>query len=325
MRSFTVSKISRISEAFENHFLEAHSLPPLFFQHRKNSKIVLEIGFGNGELITRMAAKRKKDMFIGIESSEISCEKAVKRAYDMGLKNVKFMRGDGKFLVREFFKDESVDVVLVFYPIPWPKKSDAKKRLLNVEILKTILTILKENGKFVLVTDDKPYLEWVLKNLESLQTEFSTHELIPIRSTKYGRKWEKLGRKSWSITVKAKKFDVKRIVEGKELPHFHLKNIEKKNLQERLLELSSKTFKENGITIEFKGMFQNESEYVLRTVGVDGNFAQTYYILVKHRNGEWLVRLDDIAKVFKTPAVKKSVEYVAKFLSSQVEEVDKKR
>ncbi len=315
MRNFTVSKILRISKAFNSSYLDPYKLTPLCFRAESKRKIILEIGFGNGELITRMAKKRPKDLFFGIENSEISCEKAVKRAYDMELANVKFMRGDGKFLARELFTDNSVDLLLIFYPIPWPRESQAKKRLLTKDFLRTALTILKKSGKLVVVTDDKGYFEWITENMRTLEARFETHELVPIRSTKYGRKWKKLGRKSWSIVAYSKNFRITRIMEGGKLPHAHLKNLTREFVEEKLKALSCKKIEENGIVVEFKGMLNGENEYVLRTVSVDEDFPQMYYILVRHRDEEWLVRLDDIAKVFKTPAVKKSVEYVAEFLS----------
>ena len=314
MRNSTVSKLSRISKALEKYMLDPYELPPLFFNGNDREKLVLEIGFGNGELITRMAQARKKDRFVGVESSEISCEKAAKRAYTMELENVKFMRGDGKFLAREFFANGSVDLVLAFYPIPWPKESQEGKRLFERDFLKTISSILKPSGKFLIVTDDESYFKWTLKNFEMLQIKHVTHHLNPIRATKYGRKWESLGRESWSILAFHKEFSINRILEGEELPHVHVKNVDEKKVVEKLKELAHLKIDEKDIKVEFKGFFKGENEYILKSVGIDGKFPQMYYIAVKRRSDGWLVRLDDVAKVFKTPAVKRSIEYVGNSL-----------
>jgi tRNA (guanine-N7-)-methyltransferase len=316
MRNSTVSKLSRISKAFETYLLDPHELKPLFFNGTEGANLVLEIGFGNGELITRMAKSRERDFFVGVESSEISCEKAAKRAYDLGLQNVKFMRGDGKFLAREFFQDKSVDLALAFYPIPWPKESQKDKRLFEKEFLKTVSSILKPSGRFVIVTDDDSYFEWTINNFRELEIKYTSHALTPIKATKYGRKWEKLGRRSWSIISFHKDFEIKRILEGQQVPHAHIGMISEKELDEKLKALAQREFREGNLFVEFKGFFKGENEYVLRTVGVDGKFPQMYYIVAKRRNDGWLVRLDDVAKVFKTPAVKRSIEYVAEALKN---------
>ena len=312
MRNFTVSKALRSTKSLERYILDPFSLRmPLTLKNGERS--IVEIGFGNGELLSRMAHSRAKDFFIGIDSSEISCEKAAKRAYDFKLKNLKIVRGDAKFLIHELFMDESVDLILAFYPIPWPKKSQSDKRLFDANFLMSVSSILKSSGRFVIVTDDHDYFEWTRENLKSLGIAFNTRELQPLKSTKYGRKWENLGRKSWSIVVHSKQFKVERILEGFEMPHVHLNDI---NLG-KLEKLSRKKFSEQKTIVQFKGLFKGKEGYILRAVSVDGKFPQMYYILVKPQEKGWLVRLDDVAKVFKTPAVKMSVEYVAKEVKSE--------
>ncbi len=312
MRNFTVSKALRSTKSLEKYILDPFNLK-MPFVLEQSGKLIVEIGFGNGELLSRMAYSRTKDFFIGIDNSEISCEKAAKRAYDLKLKNLKLIRGDAKFLGRELFAKESTDLILAFYPIPWPKRSQSDKRLFDRDFLMSVSSTLKPTGKFVTVTDDHDYFEWTKENLRSLGIAFDTRELPSLKSTKYGRKWENLGRKSWSIVIHSKQFKVKRILEGFEVPHVHLKDVD----LEKLEKISRKRFLEQGTIVQFKGLFKGKDGYLLRTVAVDGKFPQMYYVLVKPHDKGWLVRLDDVSKVFKTPAVKMSIEYVAKEVKSE--------
>lgn len=279
----------------------------------RESNLIVEVGFGNGELITYMAKARSKDFFIGIESSGISCEKASKRSGKLGLENIKFIKGDARFLVREIFPDESVDLILAFYPIPWSKSSQSKRRLFGDDFLKSLATVLKPQGKFVMVTDDQDYLDWTKENMERLRIPFDVYQLKSIKTTKYGRKWEDFGKKSWSIVARPRHFEVKRILEGCNVPHEHLKEL---NL-EKLKELSSSKFTDSSsdLIVQFKGLFEGKQGYLLKVVAADGSFSQMYYLLVKRQRDGWLIKLDDTAKVFKTPAVKKSVEFAAKKIS----------
>lgn len=270
-------------------------------------KLVAEVGFGNGELMTRMAKSRPDDLFVGIENSEISTEKAAKRALKLDLGNVRIIRADARFAVRELFGEETVDLLLAFYPIPWPKESDKTHRLFSEEFLKSAVSILKPEGKFVIVTDDRGYLEWTENNIKNLGISFVENELVPIRSTKYGRKWEEQGRRSWSLVSEAKRFEIKRIAEECEMPHAHIKKVD----FEKLKALSAGKFMYGGTVVQFKGLFKGEEGYLIRTIAVDDGFTQMYTILLKQKGDEWLARLDDFAKVFKTPAVKKSIEVVA--------------
>ncbi len=305
-----VSKASKNTRFLENYILEL-SDSPMPIDWNIGRKLVVEVGFGNGELITRMAKVRSKDFFVGIENSEISCEKASIRSGKLGLKNIKFIKGDARFLIREIFSDRSVDLILAFYPIPWPKASQSKRRLFGDDFLKSVATVLKLHGKFVIVTDDQYYLKWTEKNMERLEIPFDVHQLKPIKATKYGRKWESFGKKSWSIVVHPRHFELKRILEGCYVPHAHLKELN----FEKLKELSVSKLRDSGSIVQFKGIFEGKYGYLIKVVATDDNFSQMYYLLVKRQKDGWLIRLDDTAKVFKTPAVKKSIKLVAEFVS----------
>ncbi|MGC9219126.1 MAG: tRNA (guanosine(46)-N7)-methyltransferase TrmB [Athalassotoga sp.] len=306
-QNFTNFKVSKNTKCLKYiSFPEDLHLPLKFDDNKKR---IVEIGFGNGEVMTRMAKSRSNDMFIGIENSEISCVKAAKRVLDMGLNNVMIFQGDAKFLVQEVFEPSSIDLMLSFYPIPWPKNSHEKRRLFSEEFLKNALRTLKKDGKFLIVTDDEDHVEWITDNALKIGAIFSKRNVMPLKTTKYGRKWNEMGRKSWSIIMESHEFSTSRMVIDW-MPHVHLKDIS----FEKINEIASKKFVENESIIQFKGVFKGDEGYLLKTISVDDGFVQTYYIIVKKEKDGWLARLDEGIKVFKTHAVKKSVEIVGNFI-----------
>jgi tRNA (guanine-N7-)-methyltransferase len=275
-----------------------------------NKKRIVEIGFGNGEIMTRMAKSRSDDVFIGIENSEISCVKAAKMVLDFDLKNVMIFQGDAKFLIQEVFEPSSIDLILSFYPIPWPKNSHEKRRLFSEEFLRNALRTLKKDGKFLIVTDDENHVEWITDNALKIGAAFLKRKIRPLKATKYGRKWNEMGRKSWSIIMESHEFSTSRMVIDW-MPHVHLKDIS----FEKINEIVSKKFVENESIIQFKSVFKGDEGYLLKTISVDDGFVQTYYIIVKKEENGWLARLDEGIKVFKTYAVKKSIEIVGNFIA----------
>lgn len=307
MQNSTNFKVSKNTRSLKHIFFPEKIAIPLNFDDDK--KHVVEIGFGNGELITRMAKARSRDMFIGIENSEISCIKTAKKAVDFGINNLTIFHGDAKFLIHEIFESSSVDLILSFYPIPWPKNSHENKRLFSESFLKNVVNSLKPSGRFVIVTDDRDHADWITSNAKNAEIHLIKREIMPLRATKYGRKWKEMGRTSWSITMNGQKFDVTRMV-SVQMPHVHLKDIS----IEKLEDISSKKFVENEIVIQFRGLFTSTEGYLLKTVSVDDGFVQTYYIILKKEEGGWLARLDDGIRVFKTPAVKKSIEIIGNFM-----------
>lgn len=307
MQNYTDFKVSKSIRSLKYiSFAEFMEMPIKLEEGRH----ILEIGFGNGEMLTRMARSRRSDHFWGIENSEISCIKAAKRAVDFDLRNLKIFHGDAKFLLPELFEDHSLDLILSFYPLPWPKHSQEGKRLFSKPFFKNVLGLLKEDGKLVIVTDDKDYFEWISQNLKELGVTFFQRQIKPLRTTKYGRKWKELGRSSWSLVIKSMKFNTERMVDGK-MPHVHLKKIDLSKLEK----ISNEKFSEDGMVIQFRGLFKGNNEYLLKAVAVDQEFVQTYYIIIKSAQDEWLARLDEGIRVFKTPAIKKSIDIVGRYIA----------
>ncbi len=307
-QNFTNFKVSKNTKSLKYiSFPEDLNLPMIFDDNKKR---IIEIGFGNGEIITKMARSRSEDAFIGIENSEISCVKTAKRALDLNLKNLTIFQGDAKFLIQEVFEPFSIDLMLSFYPIPWPKNSHEKRRLFSEEFLKNALRILKKDGKFVIVTDDENHVDWIVGNATKIGAHFQKRDIMPLNATKYGRKWKEMGRKSWSIVMENREFNTSRMV-IEEMPHVHLKNIS----VDKIEEIASKKFVENESVIQFKGVFKGDDEYLLKAISVDDGFVQTYYITIKKAANGWLTRLDEGIKVFKTSAVKRSIEIVGNFIA----------
>ncbi len=306
MQNYTNFKVSKSIRSLKYiSFAEFIEIPLKIEEGRH----ILEIGFGNGEMLTRMARSRRADHFWGIENSEISCIKAAKRAVDFDLQNLMIFHGDAKFLLPELFPNHSLDLVLSFYPLPWPKHSQEGKRLFSKPFFKNVLGLLKEDGKFVIVTDDRGYFEWISQNLKELGVPFFERQIKPLKATKYGRKWNEFGRNSWSLVIKSMNFSTKRMVDGK-MPHVHLKEIDLSKLER----ISNEKFSEDGMVVQFRGLFKGNDEYLLKTVSVDQEFVQIYYIIVKRSQNEWLARLDEGIRVFKTPAVKKSIDIIGRYI-----------
>ncbi len=308
MQNFTNFKVSKNTKCLKYiSFPEDLHLPLKFDDNKKR---IVEIGFGNGEIMTRMAKSRSDDVFIGIENSEISCVKAAKMVLDFDLKNVMIFQGDAKFLIQEVFEPSSIDLILSFYPIPWPKNSHEKRRLFSEEFLRNALRTLKKDGKFLIVTDDENHVEWITDNALKIGAAFLKRKIRPLKATKYGRKWNEMGRKSWSIIMESHEFSTSRMVIDW-MPHVHLKDIS----FEKINEIVSKKFVENESIIQFKSVFKGDEGYLLKTISVDDGFVQTYYIIVKKEENGWLARLDEGINVFKTYAVKKSIEIVGNFIA----------
>tara|TARA_B100000700_G_C14768263_1_gene725483 strand:+ start:70 stop:807 length:738 start_codon:yes stop_codon:yes gene_type:complete len=124
------------------------------------SKIHLEIGSGSGRYLIEWANRYKNDFFIGFELRYKRLVFAAKKIKKQNLNNIILMRERGEFFY-EYFKKNTVDYLHINFPDPWSKKNHQKNRLLNINFLTKLSSIMNLHGEFRFKTDHLEYFEKV--------------------------------------------------------------------------------------------------------------------------------------------------------------------
>ena len=91
--------------------------------NNSNRKLIIEIGFGNGEILIDSALRNPDDNFIGIEVYESGIGQCLIQLSEKKLSNVRLINEDAKHILNHSFKDQAIDQINIFFPDPWPKKS----------------------------------------------------------------------------------------------------------------------------------------------------------------------------------------------------------
>ena len=288
-----------------------------FFGRR--GELFVEIGFGNGEFLVEMARRYPEKNFVGFELSITSMVKIQKKIHDFRLENVRVVMEDGRFALREFFEDESIETVVTNFPCPWPKKAHEERRITSGDFLDILSVVLKPKGIFELVTDERWYAEEVHEKL--IESGYFDVESIlenPERpvETRYERKWKSQGKKIFLIRAyKLKKGKVERLLKGGiDLPHVLFQGDVK---DEDVFSLEGKVFKKGDKVFVVKNTFKGRSSFLLKVISTDKDFQQQYFLILLKRKNGWLLRLDSVSNPYRTPAVKWSVRKLAEVLSSK--------
>ena len=74
----------------------------------RRTSLAVEVGCGNGEFLVEWAKARPDWDFVGIELSLASGERLLSRVDQNQLQNVRLIRDDARFILRELFTNESV-------------------------------------------------------------------------------------------------------------------------------------------------------------------------------------------------------------------------
>lgn len=148
------------------------------FGGSKNPKI-LEIGFGMGETTAKIAALRTQDDFLAIEVHPPGVGALLKLIGENNLTNLRLMRHDAVEVLEKMLAPESLDGIHIYFADPWHKKRHHKRRLIQAEFVKLLVSRLKPGGYLHLATDWHNYAEQMLLvlNAEPVLVNTSTESV----------------------------------------------------------------------------------------------------------------------------------------------------
>jgi tRNA (guanine-N7-)-methyltransferase len=135
-----------------------------------DAAVEIDVGCGRGMYVIDAATTRPDVNYLGIEVVPKPFYVARERVSKRGLDNVRLLRGDA----REFFADrapaDSVSVVHVQFPDPWPKKRHHKRRVVTTEFVVNVARVLRSEGRLHIATDIADYFDELLVIAESAGT-----------------------------------------------------------------------------------------------------------------------------------------------------------
>jgi len=159
----------------------------------RTAPLEVEIGFGTGEYLVRIAGDAPERDFLGFEQCANRVIKALRKIHEVKLTNVRLMRMDAVWGFRYLFSQRSISRVHCLFPCPWPKKRHAKHRLFTPAVLRLINSRLTDGAVLYIVTDHKPYAAWITENVPGTGFNMSA-AVIPAKfDTKFERKWSEAG------------------------------------------------------------------------------------------------------------------------------------
>ena len=126
---------------------------------KRKAPRVLEIGFGNGEVLAAMAETDPDTDFIGIEVYPPGIGALLNKIKTKALSNIKIIREDAAVAVPQCFTNGSLNKILILFPDPWPKKRHHKRRLIQTSFVDMLADKLCPDGVLQLATDWDDYAE----------------------------------------------------------------------------------------------------------------------------------------------------------------------
>ena len=173
-------------EAFYQKWCIPYTESPIDFQtlFQNDNPVIIEIGFGMGTATAQIAEDNPD---VGKLLGEIEEKK---------LNNLRIIEHDAIEVLENMINNESIDGFHIFFPDPWQKKRNHKRRLVRRPRTDLLSKKLKKGGYIYMVTDWENYAEDAFEQLSETPNLKSKYEkFAPSQSWRPTTKFEKKGLK----------------------------------------------------------------------------------------------------------------------------------
>ena len=134
----------------------------------RRAPLRLEVGFGHGSFLSRMAAAHPETDFLGVEQQDLRVTKTAHHSLKQGAQNVRLFWDDAHRFVRDRLPPGCLERCYVLFPDPWPKARHRRRRLLNRGFLLDVAWALQPGGRLVVASDTHNYALQALTNASTM-------------------------------------------------------------------------------------------------------------------------------------------------------------
>jgi tRNA (guanine-N7-)-methyltransferase len=158
------------SEALYDHWnkfeipLQGIINPNELFPSLAPKEVVFEIGSGMGEATSQIAAENPDTGFVAVEVHRPGIGALIIRAENLRVRNLKIINEDIYEVLTKHIANHTIDAFHIFFPDPWPKRRQHKRRLLQASFIEILASKLKHGGRINIATDWLPYAQEIEKN-----------------------------------------------------------------------------------------------------------------------------------------------------------------
>jgi tRNA (guanine-N7-)-methyltransferase len=247
--------------------------------------LCVEIGFGNGEFLVRNAALRTDRNYAGIELEWASVKRVLRRIAQQQASNVRIVQANAKIVFERLCKPGSIREVYSLFPPPWSKEKYEKHRLFSHDFLRLVNSRLEDGGQLRIVTDDRPYAEWIMEQAGHTGLEGRFGSIDPRFDTKYERKWRELGQRNFFELhfLKKEHRDIP-LKEDAELRTHRTRHFDPEHFQP--------LDKSGPVSVVFKEFLYDPraKKAMSRVVVAEEDFVQHFWIEIISNPGNWHIR-----------------------------------
>jgi tRNA (guanine-N7-)-methyltransferase len=274
-------------------------------QFGREKTLEAEIGFGHGEFLVRLAQTHPERDFVGLDLRWSSVQKALRNIDQAKATNIRLLLADARVAFDRLFPSQSLHRVYALFPDPWPKKRHVKNRLFSRDFLTLLNSRLVNRGEARIITDYRPYTDWILEQVSGTGFEAFCECISPRFGTKYEIKWHEGGQREFHELqlLKGEHVEIP-LKEDIPLKAHHIEHFDPDRFRP--------AGQRGDAVVEFKEFLYDakRGKGMALVVVAEENLTQTFWIEIGRNRERWYIRPAKGCGVVPTPGVQRSLDLV---------------
>src|SRR6516164_10619975 len=129
--------------------------------------VEVDLGSGPGKFILEAAQKFPDRNFLGIERLLGRVRKTRRRAFQLGIDNLRLLRIEMEYAVKYLLPRESIFRFHLSFPDPWPKRRHQTRRVVDRDFFEALWRALVTDGEVRVKTDHEAYFRQIVRAAEA--------------------------------------------------------------------------------------------------------------------------------------------------------------
>jgi tRNA (guanine-N7-)-methyltransferase len=154
---FTPAQQRAFAEHWQRYGLDPQTVFDGAAAFGRSAPLVLEIGFGNGEQLLWAAQHEPDSDFLGVEVHRPGVGRLMNALASRNVDNVRLYNHDAVEVLDKAIMPDTLAQARIFFPDPWPKKRQQKRRLIQPDFVALLGTRVKRGGYLHMATDWADY------------------------------------------------------------------------------------------------------------------------------------------------------------------------
>lgn len=130
---------------------------------QRSAPRILDIGTGMGDTTISIAKAHPENDYLAVEVHRPGIGSLLRQITSHHLSNIRISNHDVIDLLRFQIPAQSLDIVYIFFPDPWPKNRHHKRRLINQTLLEILKPCLKSHARLYIATDWQDYADHIFE------------------------------------------------------------------------------------------------------------------------------------------------------------------